>query len=57
MTNIYVQNGFENRTEYLQSLADDYNIEYSTVTQLAMLLGSTEDFDGLVSMVREYVGC
>ena len=27
MSNIYKENGYENRKEYLESLADDYGIE------------------------------
>lgn len=34
MPNIYKENGYENRKEYLESLADDYGIDYGTVAML-----------------------
>lgn len=46
---VYKQNGFADRNEYLQSLAEDYDIAVETVYALAELLGPSEDFDGLVS--------
>ena len=46
---IYKQNGFADRNEYLQSLAEDYDIAVEIVYALAELLGPSEDFDGLVS--------
>jgi len=45
---VYEENGFTSRKEYLQSLAEDYDMEYDTVVLLATTLGETEDFDGLV---------
>lgn len=46
---VYKQNGFADRNEYLQSLAEDYDIAVEIVYALAELLGPSEDFDGLVS--------
>ena len=51
---IYQQNGFSNRREYLESLADDLCIDPSIVHALADLLGPTEDFDGLVTSLEDY---
>ena len=50
---IYTDNGFRNRAEYLQSLADDYNVSITDVKALASLLGPEEDFDALVSEVED----
>ena len=54
MANIYKENGYENRKEYLESLAEDYGIDYGTVAMLARTLGASEDFDGLVSTLEDY---
>ena len=52
--NIYQENGYENRRDYLENLALDYGIEKTEVFTIASLLGRDEDFDGLVSMVDDY---
>ncbi len=51
---IYVQNGYENRQDYLQSLADDHGMDISDVMMIADTLGENEDFDGLVSSLEDY---
>lgn len=53
MSNIYVQKGFEDRFDYLESLADDYGVSLELVYQLADMLGPTEDFDGLVNALED----
>ena len=52
--NVYQENGFKDRIDYLQSLAEDYGIDYKTVAYISQLYGSEEDFDGLVSTLEEY---
>lgn len=52
--NIYQEHGYENRDDYLQSLADDYGVSFSRVKLLANTLGEREDFDGLVSNLDSY---
>jgi hypothetical protein len=55
---IYQENGFESRKEYLLDLADNMGIDASIVFALADMLGSSEDFDGLVTSLEDYaVGC
>lgn len=49
MNNIYVENGYANRMDYLRHLAEEYEVDLKTVLALAILLGPEEDFDGLVS--------
>lgn len=51
---IYTDNGYANRTEYLNSLAEDYGVSIDIVCTLASLLGDIEDFDGLVSSLEDY---
>ena len=47
--NIYEENGYASRGEYLDAMAEDYGLEMSDVRLLADLLGPNEDFDGLIS--------
>jgi hypothetical protein len=42
------------RKEYLSGLAEDYGIPRSEVFMLASLLGESEDYDGLLSMLDDY---
>ena len=50
--NPYIENGFNNRKEYLESLCEEYDPQ--AVYALADLLGPDEDFDGLVTSLE---GC
>jgi len=52
--NPYTEQGFANRKDYLNNLADEYGVDVHTVYHLAKLLGSSEDFDGLVSAVEDH---
>lgn len=53
MSNVYTENGYKNRKDYLESLAAEHGIDEATVFELASLLGESEDFDGLVSQLEE----
>ena len=50
---VYTDNGFCNRRDYLESLAEDYGVDLCEVLAFAQVLGSEEDFDALVVMVGE----
>ena len=50
---IYTENGYTSRRDYLESLAEDFGLPTETVFTMASLLGSSEDFDGLVSMLDD----
>jgi len=54
MDNVYTMNGYKNRRDYLESLASDMGLDRELVFSLASLLGSVEDFDGLVSSLEDY---
>ena len=55
---IYEENGFSTRKEYLLDLADSMGIDPMIVFALADMLGSSEDFDGLVTSLEDYaMGC
>jgi hypothetical protein len=50
---IYQEQGFSNRREYLINLADDFGLPVSEVFAIASLLGSSEDFDGLICALED----
>jgi hypothetical protein len=52
--NIYKEQGFNDRMDYLTCLAEDYGVELDTVLALADLYGDGEDFDGLVTTLEDY---
>ena len=54
MANVYKENGFKNRQEYLEDLADNMGVGMDVVGMLADVLGPGEDFDGLVSELEDY---
>ena len=51
--NAYTENGYASRRDYLDSLAEDYDIDRDTVYMMADLLAPTEDFDGLVTSLED----
>lgn len=51
--NIYQQNGYKNKKDYLQHLADSYGVDYESVYTLADLLGDSEMFDGLIAALED----
>ncbi|WP_196160910.1 RNA polymerase [Reinekea sp. G2M2-21] len=55
--NIYHENGFQNRKAYLESLADNFELDLDTVMLAASMLGPEEDFDGLVTTLEDHAGC
>ena len=46
---VYQENGYDSREDYLNSLSEDYGVPIDAVYALAEVLGPDEDFDGLVS--------
>lgn len=53
MQDIYKHKGYKDRADYLDSLADEYSVSKMLVYSLADMLGPSEDFDGLVSMIED----
>ena len=51
--NIYQQNGYTDRDDYLTCLSEDYGVPIESVYNLAEMLGENEDFDGLVSALED----
>ncbi|MBT8440224.1 MAG: RNA polymerase [Gammaproteobacteria bacterium] len=51
---IYTDNGYENRKDYLEHLAENQGVDIDTVLVMADLLGPNEDFDGLVTSMEDY---
>lgn len=51
--NIYIENGYESRDNYLECMSEDYGIDLETVLALSDVLGPEEDFDGLVIALQD----
>ena len=49
---IYTDKGYKSREDYLDSLANDYDVDINLVLIAATMLGDKQDFDRLVSTVR-----
>ena len=54
---VYTSNGYKNRDDYLNNLADDRGIDRMAIDMIADVLGESEDFDGLVSALDDYEDC
>jgi hypothetical protein len=50
----YQRLGYKNRWDYLRRLSKEYKVSYRDVASLAEMLGSAEDFDGLLTEL-EYI--
>ena len=50
---VYIENGYKNRKDYLNSLCEDYGVSPNEVYVLASILGADEDFDGLVIALED----
>ena len=50
----YTEQGYKNRRDYLDTLADDLGLDRQTVYTAAAMLGASEDFDGLVTMLEDH---
>ena len=53
--NIYQENGYKSRKDYLQNVAEEFDVPYSLVSATAAMLGPSEDFDGLITMLEDYM--
>ena len=53
MKNIYQENGYKDRKDYLNSMAEEFDIPITVVLSIANMLGPNEDFDGLVSALED----
>lgn len=51
--NVYEENGYKDREDYLSSLAENYDTDIETVRMIADMLGESEDFDGLVNTLED----
>ena len=43
--NIYQENGYKNRRDYLECMAEDYNIPLDVVFSISSLYGKSEDYE------------
>ena len=53
MKNIYQENGYKDRKDYLNSMAEAFDVPITVVLSIANMLGPNEDFDGLVSALED----
>lgn len=54
MANIYEENGYLDREDYLKSLAEINELDLEDVVRpLAEMLGEDEDFDGLIVALED----
>lgn len=51
--NAYEREGYANRKEYLDALAEQFDLPAHVVYTAAGLLGQNEDFDGLISTLED----
>lgn len=51
--NIYQENGYTDRDDYLTCLSEDYGVSIDDVHSLAETLGENEDFDGLICALED----
>ena len=51
--NIYQQNGYADRDNYLTCLSEDYGVSIEDVYSLSEMLGENEDFDGLICALED----
>ena len=51
--NIYKQNEYTDRDDYLTCLSEDYGVSIDDVYSLAEMLGENEDFDGLICTLED----
>lgn len=54
MEDVYQKRGYKNRLDYLMNLSEEYGIPYDAVYTAAYLLGPAEDFDGLITVLKEW---
>lgn len=51
---VYTDNGYKSRKDYLKFLSEEFAIPMHLVIAFAQLLGPSEDFDGLVTTLKDY---
>lgn len=54
--NIYQENGYKDRQDYLECMALDYGVPLEVVISLAEVLGEMEAFDGLIVALEDAEG-
>ena len=56
MVDPYHEHGYKSRSDYLESLAEEYDVPEEAVFALADVLGPNEDFDGLIITLQDAEG-
>jgi len=55
MENVYTENGYKDRRDYLEKIADDFGISAGELEAISDVLGPDEDFDGLITSLEDYI--
>lgn len=55
MSNVYIEEGYKNRRDYLKTLSEELDVPFEVVMSISGMLGPEEDFDGLISSLEDYV--
>lgn len=50
---VYIRNGYNDRGDYLEQMAEQHGVALDTVIMVSDVLGSNEDFDGLVTTLQD----
>lgn len=50
----YEEKGYKNRLDYLINIANDYGVPFDVVRGMAFVLGTEEDFDGLIAALEDW---
>ena len=50
---IYQRKGYNDRLDYLTSLAAEYGVDMGVVLAIADMMGESEDFDGLLNILED----
>ena len=50
--NIYQENGYADRDDYLNCLSEDYGVSIEDIYSLAEIFGENKDFYGLVVLLK-----
>jgi hypothetical protein len=51
---VYQENGYADRADYLRCMSEDYGVPIEVVRLLANVLGPNEDFDGLITELEDH---
>jgi len=51
---IYTEQGYKSRRDYLEQMAQEFDVPFEAVLAASDILGPDEDFDGLIATLEDY---